>query len=376
MKIQIDGIGTVNKGAELMLYATLEQIERKYPEAIVICNTPTRLKNIITSVNVRQPLRFKIGKYPIAIINRLHLFQFTKYFPPRSLDLLLDASGFRLGDQWASSTAEIVSLEKYYRKLKAKGTKIILLPQAFGPFKTKAGKHSVDIINKYADLIIARDSVSKKYLLDAGGVPDKIRQFTDFTALLKGILPKKYYTIKDAVCIIPNKKMISHTSLNSKNYIDFLVIIIKHLKNQGHKVFLLNHEGDKDLQICKLINKQFDNSLTIVTDLNAKETKGVIGASHLVISSRYHGVASALNQGVPCLATSWSHKYELLFQDFGLTEHILNIEQDSKALKQKIDWLTESETHLKISNHLTKKAGEIKNETKKMWEVVWEKSDL
>ena len=36
MNIFIDGIGTHNKGAELMLYAVLQELERKLPNANVL----------------------------------------------------------------------------------------------------------------------------------------------------------------------------------------------------------------------------------------------------------------------------------------------------------------------------------------------------
>ena len=36
------------------------------------------------------------------------------------------------------------------------------------------------------------------------------------------------------------------------------------------------------------------------------------------------GVASALSQGVPCVSTSWNHKYEMLFQEFNQEKCVVN----------------------------------------------------
>ena len=111
--------------------------------------------------------------------------------------------------------------------------------------------------------------------------------------------------------------------------------------------------------------------LEIISGLNAKQTKGVISKSYAVISSRYHGVASALNQGVPCLATSWSHKYEELFKDFGLNDKIININDSENNIDLKIEFLLNSKFNRKVAKHLIDTKPVISDQVNKMWDNVF-----
>lgn len=374
MRIQIDGTNTLNKGAELMLYAVLEEIEKKHPNAFVNYNSnfvgEKKLK-IESPLNIKKRVALHYGKLPKAILRRLKLpyTYFMSKYPLDNIDLVLDAAGFQFSDQWDYSNEDLIVLEKYYKNLKKKGTKIVFLPQAFGPFETVAGKRLVEIINKYADLIIAREKISYQNLLGAGAKKDKIWLYSDFTLLVKGYLPEKYDIIKGGVCIIPNKRMITHTKTGSLQYIDFMEQIIRNIQKKGKEVFFLNHEGKEDLDMCNKINAKFNNRLKIISGLDSKEVKGVIGASFLVISSRFHGVASALNQNVPCLATSWNHKYEMLFEDFDQRNRILDVNNEVLSELSKIENVFND--YVNIKKRLQERKSELGKQTNEMWDKIW-----
>ncbi len=375
MKIQIDGTNTLNKGAELMFYAVLEQVENRYPEAIINYNTnyagESRL-NISTSLKIEKRRALHLGKYPAAILRRLKLpyTYFSSKHPLEDIDVVLDAAGFQFSDQWNYSDESLNNLERYYKNLKKTGAKIIFLPQALGPFKTNAGIRTVNIVSTYANLIFAREKISYQYFLDAGGNKEKILTTTDFTLLVKGSLPEKYKHLEGNVCIIPNKKMVTHAENDSLEYITFLEKVIQKIQNRGKQVFILNHEGKGDLKICNKINSRFKNKLEVVTGLNAKEVKAVIGISSFVISSRFHGVASALNQGIPCLATSWNHKYEMLFNDFGQKNRILQIENDITLEFEKIDDVFNN--YIEIKETLLSKKEVLIQQVEDMWNSIWQ----
>jgi colanic acid/amylovoran biosynthesis protein len=379
MKIQIDGTNTVNKGAELMLYAILQEIEKKYPDAKVLYNRIGENSSYIrTILNFKTrpfaeniiPLLYKFKV--VSVLRRLHIpcsFLGTKY-PIKGIDVVLDAGGFQFGDQWKFDEYGLRAWGNYYSKLKKYGVKIILLPQAFGPFNTKNARESALIVSKYADIIFAREQVSYDYLIKAGVDKSKVKLYPDFTALVEGVVPKRYEFLKDGVCIIPNKRMIDKGTISQGNYLSLLGKIIEVIQQQGKTPFLLNHESESDFVLCKLINQHLKVPLAIVNGLTALEIKGVISQSYMVVSSRFHGVASALNSGVPCLATSWSHKYAELFKDYGQSDCVLDLNNVVETMN-KLKHCLSKEVHDTISDELKFAKIAIVEKNGKMWKIVW-----
>jgi colanic acid/amylovoran biosynthesis protein len=375
MKIQIDGIDTRNKGAELMLVAVLEQLEEVFPNSEVWLNHTGEFNpSILPSfkLDLKIPGMRWLSKLPIKIFRRLGrpfpITRLTRYHVRKDIDLLLDAGGFQFSDQWKLTAKQVKEKEKYYKKLKENGTRLVLLPQAFGPFKTTYGKQIVKILNHYTDLIFARDEQSYECLVNAGAEERKINISCDFTLPVKGITPTPFQYLRGAVCLIPNHKMISPQKNNKDEYIGLLKNIIQFYEKKGQPVFMLNHEGFRDKDLCYQINAVNETKIPVVSGITAQEVKGLIGNSHTVISSRFHGVVSALSQGVPCLATSWSHKYEMLFKDFGQEDRILTEAADWVINKGKI--VAIEQNHETIAENIKAVKASLLLKTKKMWELA------
>jgi len=378
MRIQIDGTNTINKGAELMLYAILQEIERRYPAAEVLYNRLGEDSSYIhTNVNFRTrlfaqrviPLFYKF-RIPL-ILRKLSIpcsFFTTKYVV-KNIDIVLDAGGFQFSDQWNYTDYDLLLLRRYYKKLKKQGSKIILLPQAFGPFHTKNGKISAEIIGRYVDIIFAREKVSCDYLINAGVDENKIKLYPDFTALVEGIVPKQYESLQGSVCIIPNMRMIDKGTVSLEQYLSVLCQLIQTIREKGKDVFLLNHEGKNDGLLCKFINNSIQKPLVIANNLTALEVKGIISQSYLLISSRFHGVASALNSGIPCLATSWSHKYEELFKDYGQYDCLLDFNYIEKTLEKVKSYLSKQRRN-EISVQLKLMKISVIEKNKEMWNII------
>ncbi len=377
MRIVLNGVETNNKGAELMLYAILQEIERRFPDAEVFMPY-LALRQGLDYVKTGLKFRYKpsswLIKYKVqGVLRRLRLAQKyydTDTYPIKDVDYFIDASGFAISDQWHLSPVNVEHWRLLLSGMKKSGAKIVFLPQAFGPIGNETTKQALGIINQYADLIMPREKVSLKYLLKAGTASEKIKCYTDFTSLVNGIVPVQYKHLTDAVCIIPNIRMIDKGTIKLDDYIAIIERIADLCIASGHKVYMLNHEGPEDEELGRICVERIGKGIELVSGLNALEVKGLISTAYLCVTSRFHGVASALNSCVPCLATSWSHKYEELFRDYGMTDCVLDL-NDMDAITQRISAFLSAEENTAIRKLLAERLPSIKQETCAMWKMVW-----
>jgi len=378
MYIQIDNAGFFNKGAELMLRAIIERVgKEKSRNAIFVagegCLGPTNNKE------VRQA-----GLYQIPEFYRFH-YRLDKLLPQfafepyglakqESIHVILDAGGFQFGDQWAKGYTKEKNqqLADYYQKYKKNGAKIIFLPQAFGPFDDPLSQERMKIVFGMADLIYARENTSLNHLHTLLGEHAKIKLAPDFTSLVEADLPNQLYEkVKDGVCLIPNARMTDKTSNEvAEKYLDYLIAVGQHILKKGEKLILLNHEAEGDWHLIQSIKEKLSETQNVVAlnNLDAYLVKAVIGQSKLLISSRFHGVVSGLNQSIPTFCTSWSHKYEELLADYGLSGNLIDPLNISAALK-KIDQALENPCAYTAAPEIIHP---LKQKSEEMWKEVLE----
>lgn len=376
VKIVISGVEGVNKGAELMLYAILHQIEERYPKAIVylpITQFPNGLKQIKTSLILKQsPNKFVrfLGKYHVTgFLNRIGLrFKYlNNLIPIKDVKYYIDASGLYFSDQMISSERIAKDLHILLEGYRKQGTKIIYLPQAFGPFQKNASKIAVSAALKFSNLVIARDNISRKYLSEVDLPSTNIKQYPDFTTLVQGYVPYEYKYLAGRVCIIPNGQIIRKGIMSKESYVALMTNIINNIYDLGYEAFLLDHADD--IQIIKECENSVGLNLPVIKGLDALSVKGIIGQSYLCISSRFHGVASAFSCKVPCLTTSWNHKYQELLDLYGMQTSLLSesLDENLKILKLFLD----KDSNSIIRNSLHRKNEIVKQQVMNMWNCVW-----
>lgn len=369
MIIEVIGIGAPNKGAELMLVALQEQIKQHYPQAQFVLEPYTKYEHRAKH-QCLQKAWFTFKDIQVGDVFALMPKKLRNKFGivlDSEIDVILDASGFAYGDQWGAKKVHN-RLSRYLPKWKKSGKKVILLPQALGPFSEPDIQSNMKSVIEQADAIYARDDVSFKYANALS--PNKVKQAPDFTNLCEGILPYDLTGKELDVCVIPNAKMIEMTSSDvGSGYVDSLIQAVKLLQSHGRTPYLLVHEGKGDKEIAEQINAALDTPLEMLEYDDPKHIKGIIGHSRLVVSSRFHGLVSSLSQGVPCIATGWSHKYQMLMDDYQCGD--LLVEQ-GEAMSDKLAIILDESHYQNYQSRIRQCAAEQKQRTKLMWEDVFQ----
>jgi colanic acid/amylovoran biosynthesis protein len=130
---------------------------------------------------------------------------------------------------------------------------------------------------------------------------------------------------------------------------------------------ILNHGGIEDERLCQSLADKVPSAILIQPE-NADETKAIIAKAKACVSSRYHACISALSNGVPCLATSWSHKYQELYNEYECPSYVLEPFTDDFELDKSLGHLLNP--HPIIKEGLMACSKDIQLQTQQMWKLV------
>ena len=374
MIIEIRKAGFINKGAELMLFAILEKLKERYPDAkfAMAPNLKSQPFEKRVPLGLYQKVYFWRKGFQFGILGNLIPPNIRKEYGlvvDKEISVVIDASGFSYSDQCGTSSC--LELANSCKRWKKNNTKVILLPQAFGPFESIINKSSIKKAVENIDVLYARDTVSYNYLVNTVGEKKNIKLAPDFTNLLKGIVPDNFNSADNKFCIVPNYRMIDKTSKEmSDAYIPFLIKCAKYLLEKNQKPFILVHEGDKDFELAQIIKNEI-NEINIIQETDPLKIKGILGACEGTIGSRFHGLVSALSQGIPSLATGWSHKYQMLFNDYGFSGGLMDVKMSDEDIKLKIDLIIEPESREAIKNKIIINSNRLKELSQQMWDEVF-----
>lgn len=375
MNVEIRNVEFNNKGAELMLYSIIQRMQNLSADYKLV------LKPNLDSCPYHK--FSKLGIYSKQLpIQRMgvHFGDLMSLIPnylrklygivlDKEIQVVLDASGFAYGDPFGiEPTKNLLVASKRWKK---QNTKLILLPQAFGPFSSQKIRSSMSQVIENSELIFARDSVSYENLKSLASDSSKIRLAPDFTNLAKSEAVQNAESFDGRFCVIPNMQMIRKAkSEEAKKYIPFMAKCLRYLNENNRNPYILIHESKVDLALAQEIITHAGCPVDIIEETNPLKIKEIIRLSDGILASRFHGLVSALSQGIPALGTGWSHKYQMLFNDYDFPKGLLPLDAADSLVFESLD-ITSRHRNPELAKKLSLESKKLKLQSEAMWKITF-----
>lgn len=288
----------------------------------------------------------------------------------KDVDCIVDLRGFHIGDQWGDGGVK--QKAEQLISAKSEGKKVIILPQAYGPFSSEFRRTWARKYVEAADKFFVRDNSSKNYLLSTGLPEGKIRIVRDLTLPEKGGCPPvgDYPITQPYFCVVPNKWMLERAgAADRENYIDWLVSLSDYARSAGMQSILLIYGGALDEQVKRLLCQRSAEFVCVIPK-KPSDAKWIVEGANFLIVSRYHALIAALSCGIPVVCTAWSHKYVAACEDFGVREFVSNPSDGVASAKRLLDRLIDDVQRNEISLTIKSYAQQRIADVEAMWGEV------
>ena len=348
--ILITGGGLSNKGAAAMVFATVDEVKRRFPGYKVVVLSNDDFKNI---TDIRNKYNFEIkpdiirykfvyGLYSrLKKISRAEVRQATTIL--KNTKKVIDISGYAIGSNW-SLISQLFYLSRI-KVLKRYNIPIYLMPQSFGPFNYKGLarifiKWQIKRCFGYCKVIFAREKEGFYELVNKFRLKN-VKRSPDLVLLNKEVDYKNIFvkmprlnTVdiqKNSVAIIPNTNTLKHIS--QKEIINLYELGIRELLKKQVSIYIMRHSSE-DIHLCKNIKDRFSDNEEVIllsNDFTSIEFNHIVKEMNFIIASRYHSIIHAYKNHVPCIALGWATKYHELLKMFEQDRYIFDVRKEIQS---------------------------------------------
>lgn len=373
--VLLNGGDLENKGDHLMLRAVLSRVHQW--DACAVWDTLRREYSERAILGLYQRLVPR-GRGKLAgTAGRWFLSRYGKSYgivADEACATVLDLRGYAFGDSWPLQDARAALRELSGWTSHAR---VVLLPQAFGPFGSQEWREVGRSVATTADLCFARDRLSLEFLRECGVKDDKLRIAPDITfgfgqikSALDGLERDPY------IAFIPNKWMLERVPADvAARYIEWMRSMAKAARSRGLLPVLLPMSRTLDRELLASLNAGKDSPFRLFAVDDPLLIKSAIGGACAVVTSRYHGLVSSLSFGVPALVTSWSHKYRVLMEEFGIPDGTVQEDQirgrSVAGLAALFEWIEDRDVINRLHSTASLKAAAVAAMWTEVEQLVW-----
>jgi colanic acid/amylovoran biosynthesis protein len=238
------------------------------------------------------------------------------------------------------------------------GNRLHMLPQTYGPYKSKISQYLARVIMERSGAILARDQESlevARRILDRRTAGRTVQFCPDVAFALEAGAP-------DLKAIYPplngkERRNLVGLNVNGLLYnggytrnnmfglaLDYRLFVHemarKLLEQTDCSILLVPHtfapEGDveSDPQACREVFEamaEFDGRIHLLQGVHDQHAvKGTIGLCSFFIGSRMHACIAALSQGIPTVAVAYSKKFRGVFDSAGMGHMVIDARETNK----------------------------------------------
>jgi len=241
------------------------------------------------------------------------------------------------------------------------GIKLVLLPQAYGPFKRRLVKAMAKYILNRASLVYSRDQAGVEYvnkLLNKNIRNSKVRFAPDVAFVLDSrepehlaIEPSENIRSQDSIVVGLNISGLlfngGYTRNNmfglKSNYRELIYAVIEmFIKDKATVILLIPHvfppagyEVESDPQACTKVyeelNQKYPGRIFLArSHYNHNEIKYIIGLCDFFVGSRMHACIGAISQNISAVGLAYSGKFHGVFASLGIDDLVIDLRTEKE----------------------------------------------
>lgn len=322
------------------------------------------------------------------------------------------------GISGGDSFSDIYGLKRFFYvalpMIVAQQTRVpfVLLPQTFGPFRSRISRLIAWRIVRNSKLVFTRDTDGPRRLLDVFGRDGKmpIPRFCPDVAFAvqpdpvsRRLLPSGFRPSLGSKPVVGLNVsgLLYMGGYRHRNmfglrddYRDLVVRISREIVRGGGRLVLIPHVGggfehaESDATSSRTILERLRSeglkNVELLTGIeDHRKLKYVIGMCHFFIGSRMHSCIAALSQAVPTIGLAYSDKFHGVFESAGVGDWVVDLrstgrEEVSRSVQEGIQRRGEIHRMLtdqlqRIETILAQRASEIKEYVEEGWHGTTER---
>lgn len=230
------------------------------------------------------------------------------------------------------------------------GQRLMIYAHSAGPFENGYRLPILRWLFSRADVITAREPVSKEHFESAGA---SVSLTADSAFLAPDGSPEAARAELADHGIEPGRPIAGMTArrwhfpesqAGMSQYRDGIEAVARRLTDEGYRVVffpqVIGPDTD-DREISRDVAAEIDGAVALHDDYDVPLLKGLIGTCDVFVGTRMHSNIFALSNGVPTAAIAYRHKTTGIMRMFGQEEYVTEISDVRAGLPPVVDSLLE-----------------------------------